>query len=275
MRLGRVGIIAVVGFAIGVLWPHVFGVRLVPSVPSEKGNTPELSGAPVATGTSGASARVEVDLPAAAPAAPAPAREPFLVSPGEVTSCRDEAGKKLERCDSVDFDGIARGRIATLAVCDVAQRAQGVLSVGFDLDFAADRVAGLLKGKSTSLSEEQTEALFSCLRQNLGEVSLAGIRHRHPRYAVFYRVEFTAGKSDKEAPGELHDVTPASGTATVAWDVALVRSAPARDAEVVARILQGTRVAVSARRGDWYRVKYDARRDKGGEGWIFRTAIGL
>ena len=58
----------------------------------------------------------------------------------------------------------------------------------------------------------------------------------------------------------------------MAWDVALVRSQPAKDGEVVARVLSGTRVSVSGRNGDWYRIKYDA---KGGEGWVFRTAIGM
>src|SRR5258706_11775256 len=34
-ELGRVGIIAVAGFAIGVAWPWLAGVRLVPSPPSD------------------------------------------------------------------------------------------------------------------------------------------------------------------------------------------------------------------------------------------------
>jgi hypothetical protein len=41
---------------------------------------------------------------------------------------------------------------------------------------------------------------------------------------------------------------------------------------VVARVLSGTRVSVTGRQGDWYRVKYDG---KGAEGWVFRTAIGM
>ena len=41
---------------------------------------------------------------------------------------------------------------------------------------------------------------------------------------------------------------------------------------VVARILRGTRVVVTGRKDDWYRVKYDA---KGSEGWVFKTAIGM
>jgi uncharacterized protein YgiM (DUF1202 family) len=58
----------------------------------------------------------------------------------------------------------------------------------------------------------------------------------------------------------------------VSWDVALVRGGPSREDEVVARVLRGTRVSVTGRQGDWYRVKYDG---KGNEGWVFRTAVGM
>ena len=66
--------------------------------------------------------------------------------------------------------------------------------------------------------------------------------------------------------------TPASGHATVSWDVALVRATPARDGEVRARVLSGTRVVVTGKNGDWFRIKYDA---KGNQGWVYRTAIGM
>lgn len=272
-RLGRVGVIAAIGFGVGLIWPHLAGLRLVPEVPSERGEAAnvELSGAP----TGGARPPGSATPVAAAPpaAVPAPPAEPFSVAPGEVTSCRGSGGKKVERCDPVDFDAIARGRIATLAACEATKRARGVLSLGFELDFTKDRVAGVLSGKSTSLPDEDVDSLLECLRDNLGEVSLAGIRHEQERYTVFYKVEFSSGtaKPNSGEPSEA-EITPASGTATVAWDAALVRAAPTRDAEVVARVLQGTRLSVNARHGDWYRVKYDA---KGGQGWVFRTAIGM
>jgi Bacterial SH3 domain len=270
LRLGRVGLIAVIGFAVGILWPRLAGVRLVPSLPSEKSDTSgaDLSGAPVDAGAASA-APVE---PAAPP--PPPSKELFTVGAGEVTSCRNERGKKrLAQCDAVDFDGIARGRIATLAACGAAEHASGVLSLGFDLDFQKDRVVGVQNGKGTSLDQDDEQALLACLKQNLGEVSLSGIHHEYDRYTVFYRVEFAGSESEKKTkPAADIDVTEASGKATVAWDVALVRSGPARDSEVVARVLSGTRVSVTGRNGDWYRIKYDA---KGGSGWVFRTAIGM
>jgi len=58
----------------------------------------------------------------------------------------------------------------------------------------------------------------------------------------------------------------------VSWETALVHATPEKDGKVVARVLSGTRVAVTGRSGDWYRIKYDAR---GREGWVFRTAVGM
>jgi hypothetical protein len=246
-------------------------VRLVPGVPTEKADASaaELSGAPAE-----AQAQASAAPPAPKEALAAKAKEPFEVSPGEVASCRDERGKKLEECDPIDFEGVARSRLATLAACEASQRAEGVLSLGFELDFKKDRVVGVQSGRSTSLPQDDVDDLIGCLKQTLGDISLAGIRHEHERYTVYYKVEFMgsgdAGK--KKAPDVSRDVTPASGKATVAWDVALVRAEPVRDAEVTARILQGTRISVTGRSGDWYRVKYDA---KSGEGWVFRTAIGM
>jgi hypothetical protein len=265
-KLGRVGVIAVVGFAVGILWPRLAGIRLVPSVPTEK-----TEAAAEAAATQAPSAAPE---PAPAPPPPAPAqKENFTVGAGEVASCRD-GKKRHEQCDPIDFDGVARGRIATLAACDAANDVTGVLSLGFELDFEKDRVLGVQSGKSTSLTQKDADALLACLKQNLGEVSLAGVRHQHQRYTVYYKVEFKGevGADKKPEPELAPDAAPASGKATVAWDVALVRSGPARDKDVVARVLQGTRVNVVARSGDWYRVKYDA---KGNEGWVFRTAIGM
>lgn len=271
VRLGRVGLIAVAGFGIGLIWPHLVGIRLVPSVPAEKTEavTPDLSGAPADGVEKGAPVPAEPE----ALASPPPPEDLFSVSPGEVTSCRSVSGNRLDRCDPIDFDAIARGRIATLSACDAAKRASGMLSLGFELDFGKERVTSVLTGKSTTLTQETSDALLACLRQNLGEISLASMRHEHERYTIFYKVEFSASaeisKKGEPAPSE---VTPASGKATVAWDVALVRAAPTREGEVVARILQGTRISVTGRHADWYRVKYDT---KGGEGWVFRTAIGM
>lgn len=275
-RFGRVGLIAAVGFGVGVLWPQLAGMRIVPRAPTHTSESAgeDLTGAPAPAGDGKAAKAVTEGASGPEKETSAAPLERFSIGPGEVTSCRDAEGKRAASCDRIDFDAVARGRLATLAACEATPRARGVLSVGFDLDFERDRVVGIQTGKSTTVSEGDAQALIGCLNATLGQVSLGSIPHAHARYTIFYRVEFTEPVPEGgEGPDAASSaITPASGRATVAWDVALVRSGASRDDDVVARVLQGTRVTVTGRKGDWYRVKYDG---KGSEGWVFRTAIGM
>jgi hypothetical protein len=274
LRLGRVGLIAAVGFGVGVLWPRIAGLRLVPTLPAGAASSPDLSGAPPDE-VPAASA-----LASAAPAPPPKKPEllptgspPPVVGEAQITSCRDAAGGKVATCDSVDFDRVARDRLSSLD-CPAARKASGVVSLGFELDFTTERVTRIASGKATSLGDEALSAVLDCYRQSFKDVSLVAIPHEHQRYTIFYRIELAAAPAapSTAASSAPVAVTPASGTATVSWETALVHATPEKDGKVVARVLSGTRVAVSGRSGDWYRVKYDAR---GREGWVFRTAIGM
>jgi hypothetical protein len=283
LRLGRVGVIALVGFGVGIAWPRLAGVRLVPELPQAPGSSnPDLSGAPDEAAT-----RAKTTSSAsAAPAAPpppdpvAPGVQPPVVGEAQVTSCRDAGGGKIASCDAVDFDRVARSRLSSLEECEGIKKISGTLSIGFELDFTTERVTRVTSGKATTVDENELEALLGCYRRSFSNVSLVGIPHEHQRYTVFYRIELKSAGSDADAPGAAAsssatppvNVTPASGVATVSWDTALVRAAPDRESKVVARVLSGTRVGVTGRSGDWYRVKYDA---KGREGWVFRTSIGM
>ncbi len=269
--------IAVAGFAIGAIWPTAANFKLVPSAPTPAGPSPGLGGEPVP-----ASARSALPPPPPTQAAPAPNPEaPAVAGPaiGElsVVSCRDAAGRRVERCDKVDFDRVARTRLGTLAACEGAADRNGVLSLGFEVDFEKNRLLRVASGKSTTLEESEAEALVECAKKAFADVNLEGLEHEQAAYNLFYRLEFTAapgaeGDEAGAAPAADVPVTPASGRATVSWEVALVRSGPSRDGKVVARILSGTRVVVTGRSGDWYQIKYDT---KGTPGWVFRTAIGM
>lgn len=278
VRFGRVGIIAVVGFAVGIAWPRLAGIRLVPSLPSAPAaSAPDLSGAPDERPAASASPILSArPAPLELPAAPkVMGVQPPVVGEAQVTSCRDATGGRIERCDAVDFDRVARQRLSSLEDCEDARRVSGVLSVGFELDFGTERVTRVVSGKTSSLDGEALKALLACYRKSFANVSLVGIPHDYHRYTVFYRVELKAAGGQAEAAAAADaapSITPASGVATVSWDTALVRASPERESKVVARVLSGTRVAVTGRSGDWYRVKYDA---KGREGWVFRTSIGM
>ncbi len=278
VKFARVGIIALVGFAIGIAWPRLAGVKLVPSVPvpaAAEASARELTGAP-------AEPKLAVADPAPGPSAAEPekpAAERILVSELQVASCRSKHGKRVEACDRIDFDRVAREPLRELSNCSNTESAAGILSLGFELDFVSDKIKSIQSGKSTSLPQGDLDRLLACARSQFSNISLVGIPHEQGTYTVFYRLELLrdaavdqrdaapAGSANVEA-----GVTAASGRATVSWDVALVRASPARDGEVRARVLSGTRVAVTGKSGDWFRVKYDA---KGSQGWVYRTAIGM
>lgn len=285
VKFGRVGIIALVGFAIGIAWPRLAGVKLVPSVPvpaAAEASARELTGAPLENKPP------VVEAPSAAPAAAtatAPEKAPaerVLVSDVQIASCRTAHGKRAQACDRIDFDRVAREHLRELSACPGTEDASGVLSLGFDLDLQGGKIKSIQSGKSTSLEQDNVDRLLSCARKSFEAVSLAGIAHEQATYTLYYRLELLGppGGSKKDnaedaspaASGSAGDTTPASGHATVSWDVALVRSAPARDGDVRARVLAGTRVVVTGKSGDWFRIKYDA---KGSQGWVYRTAIGM
>ncbi|HEX5102025.1 MAG TPA: SH3 domain-containing protein [Polyangiaceae bacterium] len=276
LRLGRVGLIAAAGFIVGIVWPRLAGIRLVPELPvPAASSTQDLSGAPEEPPAASALASANLPPKPTRPEPLAPGAQPPVVGEAQVTSCRDAAGGKIAKCDAVDFDRVARERLSNLDDCPAARKVSGIVSLGFELDFTTERVSRITTGKATSLDEQTLAAVIECYRQSFANVSLVAIPHEHQRYTVFYRVELAAAPPEPAAAtGNTAPVavTPASGTATVSWETALVHATPEKDGKVVARVLSGTRVGVTGKSGDWYRVKYDAR---GREGWVFRTAIGM
>ena len=155
-------------------------------------------------------------------------------------------------------------------------RGAGTLSLGFELDFRTNKIGKIERGKSTTLDEAAVKALLQCAEREFASASLSDLKHDHERYTVFYRVEFLSqaalAQAALAAAGDGGaEATSASGRATVTWEVAILRSLP-KEGDIVARILRGTRVVVTGRQGDWYKVRYDA---KGNEAWVFKSAIGL
>jgi hypothetical protein len=266
VRLGRVGLIALAGFVIGIVWPRLAGMQLVPSAPAEDDPRPkELASAPKgAPAPKHQAAQPEKNQPVLG--------DRVKITETVVTSCDNPANRATRGCDDVQFDGVARSRLLTLAACPAAAGRTGLLSIGFDLNFEKDTVSRIRSGKSTSFDDATTRKLVACVEKEFGSATLEGIEHAYNNYTVFYKVELMPEAEQQAASeGEGEAVVEASGRATVGWQVALIRKEP-REGEVVARILSGTNVIVTGRQGDWYRVKYDAR---GNEGWVYRSAIGL
>jgi hypothetical protein len=268
----KVGIVAATGFILGILWPRLTSTRIAPNPPSDAPAVAASQAPPPP------SSSVAV-LPAAASAVPVDLG--VAVSPGTIVSCHDGKDDTKENCGSLEFDPIAVPKIKALAQCPAASGLAGKLSIGFDVDFHKKAVK-LQLGKSTTLPRDKADALLHCADTSFDKVSLAEVPHQHRRYTLFYMASFATPNapskgepaSDKPAvegpvAGTTTNESPASGTASVGWDVAIVRDAP-KTGTIVGRILRGSKVKVVAHQGEWYRVQYGSI-----EGWVYRGTIGL
>jgi Bacterial SH3 domain len=254
--LGKVGWIAALGFAIGVAWPRLLGVSLVPEAPVRETLPKEEESREVAPSEPGEQKKLT----------PADLLE---ISEPLVTSCRDAEDKTLSTCNDVNFDDLFHAPLLSLTTCPGATGVFGTLSLGFEVSFREQKVQKIDSGKSTNLPLAIKDQLLGCAREQLGAVQLGKTRASAATYTVFYKLLF---KSAEVAASEAETTVQASGIATVEWRTALVRDEPNGEAKVVARVLAGARLTVTGRRGDWYRVKYDA---KGREGWTHGAALGL
>lgn len=251
-------IIAVVGFVIGISWPRLAGVSLVPEAPVED-ESPEQKEEATAEPT----AETEPEVIELAP------EDRLTVSRPQITSCVSTSGDKTSACDEPDVDSLVHNHLLSLLGCPSATGVFGTLSLGFQVDFEQGKIADIESGRSTDLPETATKELLRCAERDFAGISVSGVPHQFQSYQVYYLLTF---KTPEAAAQEKTSVTPASGKATVQWRTALIRDEPDRESSVDARILSGAVVIVTGRMGEWYRVKYD---DKGREGWVHGAALGL
>lgn len=275
----RVGVIALVGFVIGVAWPRLAGVRVGPSVPGDAKPTAEsaaASAAPAAAAAAPGTAEPEAKPPEAAKN-----QQQVVVGPGRITRCSDKKSKKIEDCGELQFDPIALPRLKQLADCPAALGVDGKLPIGFELNFEKKEVQ-VVKGKKATLPGSTVSGILQCAAREFSNVSLEEVPHKYRRYSLVYTATFIppgaqaeaakteAGSGEQEkAAGTTTSETAASGLATVSWDTALVRGAP-KEGDVVMRLVRGTRVKLVGRQNDWYKIEH-----RGKTGWVYRGSIGL
>jgi len=285
VRIGKVGLMAGAGLAIGILWPKFAGFHLVPAPPTSSTLAASASGS-TATSASASSAPVAQGSQTTSPKAadPPEAKPPGVTPPkvmlAQVISCRSKDSERKTHCEAPAIESVIEDPLRALIACDGADTAHGVLSLGFDVDFDSNKLDNFVAGRSTTLASTLAKRLVRCAERELSKISLEGITHPMSNYRVFYKLDF-AGETPApavDAEPEKGTSTPtsdevvaASGRVTVTWEAALIRATP-KDGEITARVLSGTRLTVTGRQGDWYHVKYDA---KGSDGWVYRGAIGL
>jgi hypothetical protein len=283
----RVGIIAAVGFAIGIAWPRIAGIRLGPSAPGENPTNagiratepPPPASAPTPTPAVLATPAPSASSAPSASASPTPSGPPHVVvQRGAVLSCKTDEGEALKgstACGGLaGFDAIAQPRIRRVKDCSAAEGATGKLSIMFFLDFPNNRI-NVEIGKSSSLAN--LESIGACVKQQFLGVSLGAVTHEHPRYSMAYNAMLSPSDATAQAgasnasPGAAPAVSVDAPTSSVVWEVAIVRDAP-RSGQVVGRVQRGTKVKVGQGQENWYRVRYGA--GFASEGWVYRGAIG-
>jgi len=287
----RVGVIAAIGFIVGVAWPKLAGVRLGPSLPADAtsatasaappGGAEPPSAAPaqavpaaIATPSTGGAAPV-----VSVPAATAPS---VSVAHGVVFACKTSDGDSLKGGDCgtlPGLDGVVMPRLRKLAECADAAGEAGKLHLVMHLDFPRGGV-GVELGRGQGVSS--ADALLACAKSDVAGASLAGIAHDNPRYSVAYSVNFGSGSGAPAGGAESATSTPSTpstpvatgavdGDAQVVWEVAIIRDAP-KTGKIVARLQRGTQIHVGAARDGWYPVKYGDGFSS--DGWVYRGAIG-
>jgi hypothetical protein len=286
----RVGVIAAIGFIVGVAWPKLAGVRLGPSLPADA--TSATASAAPPGGSEPPSAAPAQAVPAAM-ATPSTASAPVVNVPvatmpsvtighGVVFSCREPDGGTLKGGDCgtlPGLDGVLMPRLRKLAECADAAGENGKLHLVMHLDFPRGGV-GVDLGRGQTVSS--ADALLACAKSDVAGASLAGIVHDNPRYSVAYSVTFGPGSGTPAGGAESATSTPATpatpastgavdGQAQVVWEVAIIRDAP-KTGKILARLQRGTEIHIGAARDGWYPVKYGDGFSS--DGWVYRGAIG-
>ena len=301
----KVGVIAAVGFVIGIAWPRVMGVKLGPNAPGEAaaaaaaaasasasaaklaGHAPEAPPASVAKSGIAPSASLSAASSAAVPAGP----PQVSVLRGNVISCKttDGESKKGKECGSITgLDNVVAPHLKKLATCSAAEGQTGKLSFLATASFPSGGLSWEV-GKSSTVGN--LDGITGCLKTHFSGVAATNVAHEHTRYVVAYNATFApsavepapskvadkADKADKPEPPEKSAKeadkpdAPATGEASVGWEVALVRDVPKTGA-VVARLPRGTKVKLGPIKDGWYSIKYgDAFAS---DGFVYRGAIG-
>jgi hypothetical protein len=277
----KVGVLAAIGFLLGIAWPRFAGVRLGPAVPeapsppSAVASVPPTEPAPSAVSSPALPAVVSSPAPAAPPPAPVvpPAPATLTVGHGFIFACMGGDGESLKgsACGSLPgLDSLVMPRLRKLADCPEAATTNGKLHLVVRPDFSRSAL-GVELGRTRGVSP--AEPLLACAKAALTGANVNGIAHEKTRYSVAYSVTFGSPGSPAAPPAAPRggDEASAEGAAQVVWEVAIVRDIP-RTGKVLARLQRGAAVRVGAMKDGWYPIKYGDGFVS--DGWVYRGAIG-
>lgn len=309
---GKVGVIALLGFVIGVAWPRVAGVRLGPKAPGEGAQAAASASASAAPGraadpgTAQPSAALTQAPASATAASPASANAAVSASAGgaseaiptvsvnrgAVITCKTSDGesKKGKECGGSPqaLDNALVPRIRKLSTCPAAAGKSGKLAAVVTVDFGGGRLS-VDAGKSSNV--DGAAEIAQCLKKELAGVSVSGIDHEHPRYTVVYTTTFAqSGGGAADAPKDKDASKPTASATGSGSGAATADPTPTPDVAggggqvvwekaLVRDVPKTGAVVASLPRG----TKVEAHQMKDnwvkikfdkGEGWVYRGAIG-
>ncbi len=272
----RVGVIALIGFAIGVAWPKIAGVRLGPTAPAEALSA--VAAASRAAEAASVAAIASVTPPPSAMTSAAPTQVTITVGRGAILSCKAEDGEALKGKDCgglAGLDPLVQTRLKRLAQAPATSDNPGKLNVVLGLDFANNRIS-VESGKSSTVKD--VDSLKAFVAGEVKSMSLKSVDHTNARYSVLYVVNIQSGS--EPTPTSTTAGTPGTGTpgtslpegtAAVAWETAVVRDAP-HTGTIIGHLPRGTKVQLGASEGGWYKIKFGPT--FASEGYVYRGAIG-
>jgi len=269
----RVGIVALVGFALGVAWPRIAGVKLGPAAPAEAVSA-VAAAQRAAEAASAAAASASAAPPPATSAPPAAPVVTIDVGHAAILSCKNEDGDSMKgrECGGLaGLDPLIQTRLKRLAQAPEAAQNPGKLNIVLGLDFKNNHIS-VTSGKSSTVKD--VASLKAFVAGEVKSMSLKPVDHQYDHYSVLYVVHIATGAPEAAKSASPEPQTPAAlpdNEAAVAWDTAIVRDAPHTGA-IVAHLPRGTKVQLGTSQGGWYKIKYGP--SFASEGYVYRGAIG-
>lgn len=273
----KVGIIAIVGFAIGVLWPRLLNVKVGPTPPDNESRVvAAASGAAPSASASGAPASSGPDLSDLGAEPPKVTnKETVIVAPGQIVGCVNKKKDNVSDCGPFNFDKYVSDKLAAVGDCAFAIGQKGDWSVSLNVNFDEKKPSiTVSEGKTKStFGTMATRGLLKCTQDELKTVELDKIPHTHMTYRVEYKMSFYPPGTSPEDDKATADPTGEDGAAakaTVVAAKAIVRDKPDREkSKVLTKLPQGTHVKILSQDKDWYEIESGKTK-----GWVHRQAIG-
>jgi hypothetical protein len=229
---------------------------------------------------------VTAPIASTAPTTPpdtAPKFSTVTVGKASLLRCGDSPTQDLKpsKCGDPLLDGVIMPKLEDLSSCAETKNVVGRIALTLEIDFKKKSVkasAGRSSVKKNGVPNDKAiEPVLGCVRtemHDLFDLADAQGKRDHSRYAIGVALTI-APPPGAEAPatsGSVATEKPATGSAKVTVDAALVRDAPSTSGTMIQRLTRGTKVEIFGVAGNWYHIHFgdgDAQ-----TGWIFKTNVG-